>query len=126
MLALWQQAGDGVHVGASDTPQEIEKKLLRDPELFLVAEQDGQIVGSVLGGFDGRRGLLYHLAVRADLRRQGIGEALMAEVEARLAGKGCRKVYLLVTPGNTTAMDFYQHHGWQEMQVHLFSKNLPG
>lgn len=124
VLTLWQNAGEGVHVGMSDTPEEIEKKLARDPDLFLVAEMGDDIVGSVLGGFDGRRGLIYHLAVRADLRQQGIGDSLMAEVEGRLREKGCRKVYLLVTRGNTHAMVFYEKRGWQEMDIHLFGKNL--
>lgn len=124
VLDLWQNAGEGVHVGMSDTPQEIEKKLARDPDLFLVAELGGEIIGSVLGGFDGRRGLAYHLAVRADLRQQGIGDSLMAEVENRLRKKGCRRVYLLVTRGNTPAMAFYEKRGWQEMDVYVFGKNL--
>lgn len=63
--ALWAGMEKGVRVGRSDTPAEIERKLSRDPDLFLVAESDGCIVGSVIGGFDGRRGLIYHLAVAA-------------------------------------------------------------
>ena len=47
----------------SDTLDEISKKIIRDPNLFLVAEQKGVIIGAVIGGFDGRRGLVYHLAV---------------------------------------------------------------
>jgi ribosomal protein S18 acetylase RimI-like enzyme len=65
VIALWQAAGPGIHVSLSDSLAEIAKKLERDPDLFLVAEQDDRIVGAVLGGFDGRRGLVYHLAVEA-------------------------------------------------------------
>ena len=54
---LWQSVERGVRVGRSDTQGEIEKKIARDPDLFLVAEAAGRIVGSVIGGFDGRRGL---------------------------------------------------------------------
>src|SRR5215216_5244573 len=85
VLHLWQRIEKGVHVGRSDTLAEIEKKIARDPDLFLVAELDGDsdIVGSVIGGFDGRRGLIYHLAVAAPLRGIGIGSCLMTEVESR-------------------------------------------
>jgi hypothetical protein len=60
---LWLSIERGVHVGRSDTPAEIEKKISRDPDLFLIAECEHAIIGSVIGGYDGRRGLIYHLAV---------------------------------------------------------------
>ncbi len=125
ILHLWQSIEKGVHVGRSDTPAEIEKKIGRDPDLFLVAELDGDIIGSVIGGFDGRRGLIYHLAVAAAIRGMGIGSRLMAEVESRLRAKGCLKCYLLVTVDNSEVEDYYLHRGWQQMdQVHIFGKEL--
>ena len=112
VLALWEGIETGMQVGRSDTPEEIKRKLERDPDLFLVAEIQTEIVGSVIGGFDGRRGMVYHLAVRSDLRQQGIGAALLAEVEKRLIAKGCVKVYLLVMDDNLSAMRFYEERGW--------------
>ena len=58
-------------MGRSDTLAEIAKKLERDPDLFLVAESAGRIIGSVICGFDGRRGIIYHLAVASTFRGQG-------------------------------------------------------
>ncbi len=123
--ALWETSGPGVHPGRSDTPEEIAKKLQRDPDLFLVAEADGKLIGTVIGGYDGRRGLIYHLAVAAEYRRFGIGQALMDEVEDRLRQKGCLKAYLLVVNGNDTAAQFYEKRGWQTMDfVSLYGKEL--
>ena len=125
VIELWQNAGEGVHLGRSDTVEEIEKKLDRDPELFLVAVSEGNIVGAVLGGFDGRRGLIYHLAVKAEFRKQGLGDMLMNEVELRLKSIGCRRAYLLVTKENDNAMYFYQKRGWEEMdRLHILAKDL--
>jgi ribosomal protein S18 acetylase RimI-like enzyme len=122
---LWLSIERGVHVGRSDTPPEIEKKISRDPDLFLIAECEGQIIGSVIGGYDGRRGLIYHLAVSASFRGQGIGSRLMEEVEARLRSKGCLKCYLLVTSDNPEAESYYQHRGWYHMDtVRLLGKEL--
>src|SRR3970040_1037454 len=73
VLNLWHGIEKGVHVGRSDSLVEIEKKLARDPDLFLCADSDGQLIASVLGGCDGRRGLIYHLAVAASFRGNGIG-----------------------------------------------------
>lgn len=124
VLALWQAAGPGISLGKSDESAELEKKFSRDPELFLVAEQDGNIVGAVLGGFDGRRGLVYHLAVAPALRKAGIGSLLMEELETRLRSLGCIRSYLLVKPGNEETLEFYRKRGWVEMDLHLFGKDL--
>ncbi len=123
---MWEGIEKGVRVGRSDTPTEIEKKLSRDPDLFLVAECDGRIIGSVIGGFDGRRGLIYHLAVASEFRGMAIGSQLMEELESRLRAKGCLKSYLLVTVDNPEAEEYYTRHGWQPMghQVHLMGKEL--
>lgn len=122
---LWESIEKGVHVGRSDTPDEIKKKLTRDLDLFLVAESDGRIIGSVIGGFDGRRGLIYHLAVLASSRGMGVGSCLMDEVESRLRAKGCLKCYLLITEDNLEVADYYQRRGWKAMDtVHLYGKEL--
>lgn len=122
---LWASIEKGVHVGRSDSPDEIQKKLSRDPDLFLVAESQNKIIGSVIGGYDGRRGLIYHLAVSASFRGQGIGSRLMDEVESRLRAKGCLKCYLLVVNDNTEVENYYRQRGWHHMDtIHLFGKNL--
>ncbi len=122
---LWISMERGVHVGRSDTPMEIEKKFSRDPDLFLVAESENEIIGSVIGGYDGRRGLIYHLAVSASFRGQGIGSRLMDEVESRLRAKGCLKCYLLITNDNPEVEIYYQNRGWYHMDtVRLFGKEL--
>lgn len=125
VFELWQAIEKGVHVGRSDTLVEVGKKLERDPDLFLVAESAGRIIGSVIGGFDGRRGIIYHLAVASTFRGQGVGTRLMDEIEFRLRAKGCLKCYLLVTVDNAEVEDYYLHRGWQQMdQVHIFGKEL--
>jgi ribosomal protein S18 acetylase RimI-like enzyme len=124
VLHLWMTAGPGIQVRRSDEPEHIQRKLLRDPDLFLVAESGGEIVGTVLGGFDGRRGMMYHLAVAQQVRRQGIARALMGELENRLRARDCIRYYLLVTPDNQEAMRFYENHGWERMDLFAYGKDL--
>jgi ribosomal protein S18 acetylase RimI-like enzyme len=122
---LWENAGPGIHIRRSDEPEEIQKKLQRDPDLFLVAEIRGRLIGTVIGGFDGRRGLIYHLAVDAAFRQQGVGSLLMDEVERRLKAKGCLKCYLMVTVDNDNAMRFYDTRRWERMDsIHTYTKEL--
>jgi len=124
-LKLWGSMEVGVQVGRSDTPEEIQRKLQRDPDLFLIAEANNVIIGTIIGGFDGRRGMIYHLAVQSNFREQGIGSLLLAEVEKRLKAKGCRKCYLLVTADNTDAAQFYEQRDWNEMKNdRIFAKEF--
>jgi len=124
VISLWQNAGPGIHLRRSDEKEEINKKLLRDPDLFLVAESGGRIIGTVMGGFDGRRGMVYHLAVEHAYRRMGIGKTLMSELEMRMKLKGCIRIYLLVTHDNVDANRFYEYQDWEQMDIRIYAKDL--
>ena len=121
---LWEATGPGIHLRRSDEPEEILKKIQRDPDLFLVAESDGMIIGSVLGGFDGRRGMMYHLAVDQSFRKVGVASKLVDELEKRLKSKGCIRYYLLVTMDNIEAINFYEKRGWERMPLYAYGKDL--
>jgi ribosomal protein S18 acetylase RimI-like enzyme len=125
-LKLWESIEVGINVGRSDTPEEIQKKLKRDPDLFLVAELNEEVIGTVIGGYDGRRGMIYHLAVHETVREQGVGAMLLNEVEKRLQAKGCVKCYLLVFADNERAIHFYENRGWYNMKEdRIFGKEFP-
>lgn len=113
--ALWCDAGGGVSLRPSDERDEVAKKLARDPDLFLVAEEEGRIIGVVMGAWDGRRGWLHHLVVAHGARGRGIAAALVTEVERRLQAKGCLKVNLLVHAGNEAARRLYRRLGYDDM-----------
>lgn len=124
VITLWRTAGEGIQLRRSDDPEEILKKLERDPELFIVCERNGAIVGAVLGGYDGRRGLMYHLAVAEPYREKGIASRLVDKLEQRLLKLGCIRYYLLVTPTNSQAIRFYENRGWEKMDLLVFAKDL--
>jgi ribosomal protein S18 acetylase RimI-like enzyme len=115
VFGLWATAGTGVTLRPSDQPGEVQKKLTRDPDLFLVAEEDGRVVGVIIGAWDGRRGWLHHLAVHPAYRRQGIATQLVHEVEQRLKAKGCLKVNLLLFRDNEAARLLYERLGYTVM-----------
>jgi ribosomal protein S18 acetylase RimI-like enzyme len=108
---LWQIAGLVLRPG--DELEDIKLKLRRDADLFLVAEQDDEIVGSVIGGWDGRRGWIYHLAVRPQHQRRGIGGRLVREVEKRLVAKGAKKVNAQVYKWNERSSRFFKAIGYE-------------
>lgn len=122
--ALWRMCAPGIQISSTDDDQGLRKKLDRNPELFLVATEEQNLIGSVIGGYDGRRGLVYHLAVAPDQRRQGIAQSLMTELEERLTSLGCYKYYLLVTRENDGALAFYRSIDCELMDLHVLGKVL--
>ena len=125
VVALWTAAG--LHLSASDTPAGLTHKLERDPDLFLLVEDEesGTLVGVVMGCYDGRRGWINHLAVADGWRGDGIGRRLVAEVERRLRAKGCEKVNLLIEPANAAIQGFYEHLGYARDDLIFMEKWLP-
>ena len=67
---------------------------------------------------------MYHLAVDPAARGQGLGSALMDELERRLRALGCVKGYLLVVPENQAVLAWYARRGWTVMNVYALGKAL--
>ncbi|WP_460776449.1 GNAT family acetyltransferase [Microbacterium sp. GXF7504] len=122
VVALWRAAG--LLRPWNDPYRDIERKRAVQPELFLVAVDDGVVVGSVMAGYDGHRGWLYYLAAAPERRGTGIGRALVAEAERLLTAMGCPKVQLMVRPDNTGARGFYDALGYEEVDSWLAGKRL--
>ncbi|AYN42520.1 GNAT family N-acetyltransferase [Streptomyces dangxiongensis] len=106
VLAFWRTAAEGTSI--SDDRAGVEHLVGRDPGALLVAERDGELVGTVIAGFDGWRCHLHRLAVHPRWRRQGIGSALLAAAEERFVRLGGRRADAMVLVRNETA-----HHTWQ-------------
>jgi ribosomal protein S18 acetylase RimI-like enzyme len=108
---LWQR-GD-LWMRPSDGPEATLLKLTRDPGLFLVARDgDGRVVGTVMGGWDGRRAYVYHLAVAPERRREGTAGALMDELEERFVALGAVKAKLQILVENETSRAFFARRGY--------------
>lgn len=110
VIALWRACG--LVRPQNDPKKDIARKLTEHPELFLVAEQDGRIVGSVMAGYEGHRGWINYLGVAPTLRRTGLGRRLVDEAEQRLRALGCPKINLQVRPDNPAAIAFYERLGF--------------
>jgi ribosomal protein S18 acetylase RimI-like enzyme len=111
VLLLWRSAAKGTSI--SDDPAGVARLIDRDPDALLLAERDGELVGTVIAGFDGWRCHLYRLAVHPDHRRQGIGTALLAAAERRFVALGGRRADAMVLRDNPTA-----HGAWGAADYH--------
>jgi ribosomal protein S18 acetylase RimI-like enzyme len=105
ILALWRKAD--ATPSPTDTRDEVIK-LLREPSaVLLVAETDGRLAGTVIGGWDGWRGNIYRLAVSPAYRRRGLARALVAEADRLLHHMGARRISALVERDHPWATDFW-------------------
>jgi ribosomal protein S18 acetylase RimI-like enzyme len=111
VLALWRKAE--ATVSPTDTVADLRRALTASPAVVLVAEAEGQVVGSIIGSFDGWRGNIYRLAVHPDFRRHGIARALVREVEQRLVRQGAGRITAWVEQEHPWAVEFWRAVGYE-------------
>jgi ribosomal protein S18 acetylase RimI-like enzyme len=92
--------------------------------LFLVAEIDKKIIGSIMIGYNGHRGWINYLGVHPDFRRQKNGTKLVDEALRLLSLRGCFKVNLNVLKSNSEGVLFYEALGFREDDVICMGKKL--
>ena len=122
LRALWEQVG--FH-SLGDDDMSLRRFAQRNPGLLLVASQGLDVVGSGMGGWDGRRGWIYHLAVVDAQQRKGLGKEIVQRLEAGLRAVGCRKVNAIVRDGNDDAAGFWKSVGYELHAAHQFGRQLP-
>lgn len=122
VVALWRACG--LVRPQNDPVRDIERKLLVQPQLFLVGTMDAAVVASVMAGYDGHRGWVNYLAVSPAHQRRGIARQLMARVEQELLAIGCPKINLQVRDGNDEAIGFYAALGYAVDPVASLGKRL--
>lgn len=111
VMHLWKD--NGLIIRPGDEIDGIKVKLERDPDIFLVTEERREIIGVVMGAWDGRRGWINHLAVKPSRQRSGIGTALLRELERRLAAKGAKKVNAQIYRWNRKSIAFFKASGYE-------------
>jgi ribosomal protein S18 acetylase RimI-like enzyme len=110
-IALWSES-EGVKIRDADSRQGIEKYLLRNPGLSFVAEVEGELVGTIMAGHDGKRGYVQHLSVATSHRRLGIATRLVSLCLEALKNAGILKSHLMILPENKAAQVFWANQGW--------------
>lgn len=111
VISLWG-AVFGYETAHNDPSLAIAKKLRANDHLFFVADDEGQLVGSAMAGYDGHRGWLYAIAVHPDYRRTGLGSRLVRQAEEALVAAGCMKVNLQLLATNEATAAFYKSLGY--------------
>lgn len=122
VITLWQKCG--LTVAWNDPDKDIDRKVARDPEGFLVGLDNGRVIASVMFGYDGHRGSVYYLAVDPDLQGKSLGREMMDEVEKRLLALNCPKLNLAARSSNSVVLGFYDALGYSVDPVTSLGKRL--
>jgi ribosomal protein S18 acetylase RimI-like enzyme len=115
--ALWMSIHGFAIRSIDDSKEGVERFLIRNPETSVVAVSEaGEIVGAILCGHDGRRGCLYHVCVREDYRRHGIGKEMVVFCMNALKKEGINKVSLIAFTRNDIGNAFWNCIGWTKRE----------
>ncbi|MGI6878019.1 GNAT family acetyltransferase [Microbacterium sp. gxy059] len=119
-VALWERRG--LTRPWNDPRADIRRARETWPDLLLVADEEGELVGTVMAGYDGHRGWMSYLA--STRGGAGIGRGLVREAERRLEALGCPKVMLMVREGNEGVLDWYADLGYGRETVVVAGRRL--
>ncbi len=112
--ALWLSIKGFSIRSIDDSREGVEKFLKRNPDTSIVAEENGEIIGAILCGHDGRRATFYHVCVREDKRKQGIGKAMVVMAMNALKKEKINKVALIAFTKNDVGNAFWKSIGWKQ------------
>jgi len=115
ILALWAAAAEN-ETRAPDSREAVTALLGRDPDALIVADHDGELIGSLIAGWDGWRCHLYRLAVRPAWRRRGVGSALVQAAETRFRAVGGARADAMVLHGNDLGQRLWRAGGYQSQE----------
>jgi ribosomal protein S18 acetylase RimI-like enzyme len=109
----------------NDPDKDFDRKKGVGEDLFMVLEYENKIIGTLMGGYDGHRGVMNYLAVDPNFRGHGFGKILVEAVEDKLKNRGCPKINLLVRSDNIEVSDFYEGLDYKKQgDVSVFGKRL--
>jgi ribosomal protein S18 acetylase RimI-like enzyme len=124
VLAFWRRAE--ASLSSTESAADVEGLLARDPEALILAESEGEVVGSLIVGWDGWRGTFYRLVVDPAHRRRGLASTLVRAGEERLRALGGHRLNAIVETHEADAMAFWAAAGYElQTSRSRFVKNLP-
>ena len=112
ILKMWQEAAENA-ARPPDTREAVTALLGRDPDAVILADHDGELIGSVIAGWDGWRCHLYRLAVRPAWRRSGVGSALLRAAEDRFKALGAAGADAMVLDSNDLGQYLWRANGYR-------------
>ena len=109
---LWKNTNGVGLSGNDDSKKSIKIFLEKNPNTCFIAKYNEDIIGTIMAGNDGRRGHIYHLMVKEEYRKNGLGKILLWNVEKSMKKEGIRKILLVVFRNNKNGNKFWENNGY--------------
>lgn len=122
VITLWERCD--LLLPNNDPELDIERKLNHSPELFLVAEIAGTVIGTIMGGYDGHRANAYYLCVDPEYRGRGIANALINRLEKKLIASGCPQLNIMVEEDDDRVINMFEKFGYDMQDTVCVGKRL--
>jgi ribosomal protein S18 acetylase RimI-like enzyme len=122
VLTFWRSAT--TEPSTTDNASSLGTLIAHASESLVLALDNGEIIGTVIAGWDGWRGAMYRLAVSRSHRRRGIATALVGEGERRLATRGAARLHMIVAADQDEAQAFWTAVGYEPTDQFRFVKVL--
>lgn len=116
VYALWKTINGFAIRSIDDSREGVDIFIKRNPTTSVVAVCDGKVVGAILCGHDGRRGCLYHVCVKKEYRRHGVGKAMVVYCMEALKAEKVNKVSLIAFTRNDIGNAFWNSIGWTKRE----------
>lgn len=122
ITSIWKETG--LDQSETESLNDLAQQLAWDSDLVMVAEQDGKVVGVVVGTIDGARAYFHRLAVLPEMQGTGIGRQLVEAIEKRFKQRGVNRVLIMVNQNNPGVLPFYHSLGYEVQKYVTLSKKL--
>ena len=128
IMILWKSTRLPCKPDGRDSRDRLNSGTAHGNSLFLVAESDGELVGSILGTHDGRKGWINRLAIAPEFRKRGIARRLVTAIEDWLYQLGIEVISCLVEDENRTSIQTFKKLGYCKSRdiIYLSKKKTPG
>src|SRR3989344_2311218 len=97
-----------------DDRKNLKRKIERDPQSILIAEDAGRVIGCVFIVEDGWNGFIWRLGVRQEYRKKVVGLALMQKAEEIIRKRGINESSLFIDPKNENLQEWYKNQGYRK------------
>jgi ribosomal protein S18 acetylase RimI-like enzyme len=123
LIELWKKANLPFKPEGRDSKEKLLKELDHGFSIFFVAEYQGELLGSVFGTHDGRKGWINRLVVSPEIQQQGLAKRLVDELETKVYSLGIEIIACLVEDWNKSSMQVFEKLGYQKhTDIFYFTK----
>lgn len=123
IMSVWNEAGLSHRPEGRDSRENVTSEMMERPDFFIGAFDGGELIGTVLGTFDGRRGCVNRLAVVSGYRRSGVAQRLINLCEDELRKAGAKVIFCLIEERNLPSLALFQKMGYElHKNIHYLSK----